>query len=505
MSNIDINTFNYANSLIFLNTYSFYIKCIEGKNTHYFIFSLKENGFVNNYGLNNKLLINSNNSERKSKTYVDIYLEDNNKTIFEGHSYSILNDTKGVGDIFLDSSDKKPAKFIIELNEYEIPFYTLEIDSESSEYFSHIGQDNGPSGHAKLPDGSDYECKFNDALVDLFKLREEKQALNSLQGIKDTVKTPENTEHLFYLLQAQKKIFDCLYKNIKDLKGIPENDLNEVRKTIDFMKDTNNFILDNKEYNTESNDKFRSEIITANYLYNNISRTLEKIIKNVLPPSVQPTSVVDNPDTVPPVVEEVSLTPPAQKEVSSPPSNELESKLQNLENDVKTKYDSLKDSGFVSSDLLLQLLNAENIFLDFFVLNKKNINSEYRKKIKTEIVNPEFMILKSSDKRLESMKVSSLESKIDALFQEIQRHLGKIPGILKKGGGKSIIPVNVELSKENDLDFNSFLEKTIYIKPDKRLMYTSVSGSNKIPIVGYFTIGKNLLLKMIKIIDYSLF
>ena len=523
MSNIDINSFNYSNSLIFLNTYSFYIKCIEGKNTHYFIFSLKENGLVSNYGLDNKLLVNSNNGDRKSKTYVDIYLDDNNKTTFYGYSYTILNDSKGVGDIILDSSDKKPAKFTIELNQYENPFYTLEIDVDSSEYFSHIGNDSG-----KLDTNN---CDFDSTLRDLEELIKMKTELDSKEGIKlpskskegikGPLKSDENKQLIINQLKLQKKTFDCLYKTIKDSDSVRQSGVSVAKEILSAIKTDKNFILDDKEYATTGEDDISKEISSIAYLYQKISKHLEKILKNIYddtppevintppPEAVSPENVKDVTVTSPEKVENVEdvkdVTSPEKVSVTSP-EQEFEFKLNKLEKDVRNSYDAFKDLNFVDSSLLLQLLNAENTFLIFLIKESKNYrNLTFKEYLKNVILKspPEFMILETKDLRLNDTKESIFKKKeYSDLFENLLTYLGSLRNIERKittkGGAGSILPVEVELSKQNDLDFNSFLEKTIYIKPDKRLMYTSVSGSNKIPIIGYFTIGKNLLLKMVE-------
>jgi hypothetical protein len=533
MSNIDINSFNYSNSLIFLNTYSFYIKCIdiggiEKKNTHYFIFSLKENGLVDNYGLDNKLLVNSNNEDRKSKTYVDIYLDDNNKTTFYGYSYTILDDSKGVGDIFLDSSDKKPAKFTIQLNQYEKPFYTLEIDSDTSEYFSHIGMDSG-----KIEPNSD--CNFDTTLQDLAELIKMKTELDEKEGIKfpskpsksieRPLKSDENKQLIINQLKLQKKTFDCLYKTIKYHNSVHQSGVSVAQEILSAIKNVKNFILDDNEYATTGEDDISKEISSNAYLYQKISKHLEKMLKSIIDDTpkknISPEINLSAAEKTSPeinlsseentssanVSQDVSVTSPKKVSVRTP-EQEFEFKLYDLEKDVKILYNAFKESNFVDSDLLLlKLLSAEDTFLTFLVKESKPYRNIQFKDYLNSLLksSPEFMILNIRDKRLQfkeqTVKEFLTNNKYSELLDNLTLQVDNLKNIAKKiikGGASSILDVEVELSKQNDLDFNSFLEKTIYIKPDKRLMYTSVSGSNKIPIIGYFTIGKNLLLKMIE-------
>ena len=245
--------------------------------------------------------------------------------------------------------------------------------------------------------------------------------------------------------------------------------------------------------------------------------TPPEVINTPPPEAVSPENVKDVTVTSPEKVENVEdvkdVTSPEKVSVTSPekvsvtsPEQEFEFKLNKLEKDVRISYDAFKDLNFVDSSLLLQLLNAENTFLIFLIKESKNYrNLTFKEYLKDVILKspPEFMILETKDLRLNDTKESIFKKKeYSDLFENLLTYLGSLRNIERKittkGGAGSILPVEVELSKQNDLDFNSFLEKTIYIKPDKRLMYTSVSGSNKIPIIGYFTIGKNLLLKMVE-------
>jgi hypothetical protein len=593
---LDISSFNYAKTLLFLNTNRFYIKCYDVatedlptenkptenkpiKDIYYFIFSLSENSIINDYGLDVALLMNANNKSVESKTFVDIDLN-NSYRLFRGHC--ILNKKTTDGDIFLDMDQSKKAMLHIFLNEYKFPVYELIILDDNEEYEDAFDDDD--DGYVDYD--SDDDEKMNPFPLDSAELAKRKAKRKAIA--------------------KQKKIEDRKQNQLKEYKdkgtggilgsrpgaALPKTDVSIRQFRADKLAPKNRtpIIL---PYDDPYMIKYRAEQKTAPALalkentqqapapalkeipleYSEeqkkagaaiwpvgkddpySSEVANKLLKDykqqqaaaALASKKIPLGPAKKKPIDPANEEFIAIQSPNNTIIDYERSGKITKFTKEGEDELREKMKELgmkvikaDDANTIMGDgwqeannaTILQrplgaaalkekpIIGEEMIKLDPEHTELKKYQEDYKQKQEVLAARPKEKITDEIDlsflnnpdlqsvQNIDATQLVANATKKNKEIRDIQPYRGgpniqeeKEEPLNKKrnlemtGGSRKI---HVKNMFNNDTDYN---EKIIYIKPNKKLMWTTINASSdRKPIYSYFTLGKNLLLKMV---DYQ--
>lgn len=496
-----INNTSFGNIIIALNMFKYYIK-VEYKDVddalkngvYYFTFSLNENNnLVTSFGLTNELIVNGNLDIRNSKTFLDLGIKDSlYNLVLNGLSYKEVSKSRRDQDSDIDFEIESgiPSTLQIELAQNEIPKYILTLNPAApKEKFTGtsntIGNVTGP--------GQDM-----DSLI-----QTQKQLLTQYNQDKSDV----NKDNL---IANEKLLFLSINSSINSLD---EQTLEELYK---LLVDSKNFILED-------------ELIQSyNGVLTIVSKKIPKEDKDRLTPKPKPKP---KPRPAPePKADTKSVDSLTDKEVLlvDKLTPELKDKLVKMLNEkVNTENNATITSLIKRSygELLeylkgKQYINDTNdisplakIFLLFWRKFIININKEGK-------LNSDFLgdylnldnIFESINsvlkKHPEIDSPQKIESKWPDIFQEINeefkvRNEQTPPVNTKVGGGVANSKVILVNNNNNDLNVSEFAEPIIYLTsktPDKIVSFSQInSKGGKIPVFGYLTVGKQLMLKMLEL------
>lgn len=465
--NFGINNVSYGNIIIALNSFKYYIKLKYKDITdnaksgiYYFVFDINNNNqLASSFGLTNSLIVNGNINNRESKTFLDLSLgKDKQFSLsLKGNAYKSTNSDT------LNEIDGIPSVLVIGIKKNEIPTFTLNFFSGD---FKQLG-DKGLS----------IESLDND--IESFK-----------EAYDKITEEPESRE---VPVELASKIFRTIFQFSKQLATNPDS-INKWYNYLDKFKDNYGDLLIEK--NPELNTLYQ--------------RALGRI-QNIRTPK-QPVEK--------PVVEPVKK--PAKKPVEKPVPQPLTSKeLLNLDyynfdvlaikfyNSIRGDSENEEYKEF-SKNAFLKLKDflTENNFLTGNKINDKGkvitilYQAILRKYILTykQIYNDEDLngILNSLLKIIKSnpdLNTSNVNTYVNTNKDFIFQQIGKI----KMNGGGNNTTVIIENNTDN-LNISEFGEPVIYIKSSKK-SGLNISGfgkdANKIPVFGYLTVGKELLLKLL--------
>ena len=131
--NFGVNNVSYGNIIVALNTFKYYIK-LKYKDSiddaksgiYYFVFDINNNNqLTSSFGLTNALIVNGNINNRSSKTFLDLSMgEDKQFSLsLKGNAYKSTNSDT------LNATDGIPSELVIGIKKNEIPTFTLNLNS----------------------------------------------------------------------------------------------------------------------------------------------------------------------------------------------------------------------------------------------------------------------------------------------------------------------------------------------------------------------------------------
>lgn len=488
-NSFNISDATYGSLLLALNDMNYYIKLEyeptpgAKKETYFFVFNLsKNNNIINSFGLTNKLITNANIKSRISKTWLELDVEG---TAFikriNGFAYKV---DPGMKDYNFDGSNGIPSKLTICMlgnaeNNNEHPGYNLNLGNKVDEHFM--------SGYNTLGDKPD--TKYVDIIKTMTDLINEKKKFDAgNKSVKDT-----NT-----LLKLENDFFKSItYNAVNTLNDIPVEDL------MGFISKNQNFISnDTPEFNRaigalsavyrsrfpDERKDIQQELKEAN------KQKLQQRMNDLTKQSTEKKAdIVPNLDNVKSNTSSGTTKPSTFNPMMIYVKSIIDSLPPMLPESTKTQI----KSGFQKwSGRMIQEPNDP-------------VAKWYRKQIKEDIINtiknsPSNLITDEELNNIISSKrdVSSMEGGDGAsLADRVRETIGARAAAGFIANAKAILTPTLDYPDK----LSEYGESIIYITPPKdpimrsKIVIFSEMGTDKIPIFGYLTIGKQMLLKVLEV------
>ena len=493
-NSFNINSVSFGNIVLALNNYKFYIKLnykdstdidnTNGKNgIYYFIFDLKNNQMISSYGLTNKIIVNGNLDIRNSKTFLDMNLNSENQyeLILNGKAYKSISDTtNNTDEIEFDENDGIQSTLQMFLSENEIPNYILSLGLKPDQLPKEL-----PGNGVVLKPGDCDTTKLNELMTEQ----------TTYIGIYNSSEDKSNITQV--IESNQNDLFTC----ISSLMDSMDDDT--IINVYNFLVDKNNFV----------------NLDTISGKYVGITSAISRLIKSKKLQIPKNTQVAPEAPT-----EKVTAAAPQSQDIPQQTKTLLlttiydEDLKQKLINSLGTK---LKNNGIAQNayDVLFTNLKNDNyIDSNDNTINEigKIISVAYRKLIiqlyngGTTLDNVSFRDLYQitntylSDNNIKDVK--TLEDSWSNISQNILLQFNKLhksPMEKKQEGGgltSNAIPI-IENNSDDYTDIQQFSEPIIYLNKKQKDNVKSINttDTNKIPVFGYLTIGKQLMIILLEI------
>ena len=489
-NSFNISDATYGSLLLALNDMNYYIKLEyeptpgAKKETYFFVFNLsKNNNIINSFGLTNKLISNANIKSRISKTWLELDVEG---TAFikriNGFAYKV---DPGMKDYNFDGSNGIPSKLTICMlgnaeNNNEHPGYNLNLGDKVDERFM--------SGYNTLGDKPD--TKYVDIIKTMTDLVNEKKKFDAgNKSVKDT-----NT-----LLKLENDFFKSItYNAVNALNDIPVEDL------MGFISNNQNFISNNTP-------EFNRAIGALSAVYRSRFPDERKDIQDDLMKAAKQQKLQRMNDLEKQSADKkVGLVPNLDNIKSNTSSGTTKPSTFNpmMMIYVKSIIDSLPP--MLPESTKTQIKGAFQKWGGRMIQDPNDpVAKWYRKQIKEDIINtiknaPSNLI---TDKELNNIilgkrDVSSMEGGDGAsLADRVRETIGARAAEGFIANAKAILTPTLDYPDK----LSEYGESIIYITPPKdpiirsRIVIFGEMGTDKIPIFGYLTIGKQMLLKVLDV------
>ena len=471
-NSFSISDATYGSLLVALNDMNYFIKLNytpdigAKKETYFFVFNLsKNNNIVNSFGLPDKLVTNGNLNSRKSKTWLELDTEDKKFIkIINGFAYKVEPEMK---DNNFDASLGIPSKLTIGMlgnaeEKNQEPGYKLELGVKEDEHFM------GNSTKLGRPTFLEQTNIMAD-MTNLINKKKEFDAGNKSLIDKTSLGTLEN---------------DFFEKLTRDQVEVLTDE--DIEKLMMFISIENNFLA-----KPEQGSNLNKAILSVAAVYRKRFPNERKYLKDT------------------------------QKEFNDVKKLEKEEqKEEQKEEETTTNIDSTKLSIFDKERLEDSIL--KNLPMSLPELTKQKIKeainklNEYletqpgRMNINSKVLTP---LGKKSVKDVKLGIINKIKSSQDNLINDdilldIVKFKKGTTGIKGMIGGADFIPnattiLTPALDEPNKI--SEYGEPMIYITPPKdptkrsRILQFSEMGTDteKIPVFGYLTVGKQMLLKLL--------
>ena len=466
-NSFNISDATYGSLLVALNNMNYFIKLDyipaigAKKETYFFVFNLsKNNNIVNSFGLSNKLITNGNLNSRKSKTWLELDTEDKKFIkIINGFAYKVEPEMK---DNNFDASLGIPSKLTIGMignakENNERPGYKLELGVKEDEHFM------GNSTKLGRPTFLEQTNIMAD-MMNLINKRKEFDAGNKSLIDKTSLATLEN---------------DFFEKITRDQVEVLTDE--DVEKLMMFISNENNFLA-----KPEQGSNLNKAILSVAAVYRKRFPNERKDIRDT------------------------------QKEINDLKKLEKEEQREEQkQQETRTNIGSTKVSIFDKERLEASILT--NLPRTLPELTKQKIKEAINKLNEDLASSPELMDINSKVLTpLGKTHVTGVKFGITNKIKTSQDNLINDDILLdivksKRGstgmiGGADFIPnattiLTPTLDEPNKI--SEYGEPIIYIIPPKdptkrsRILQFSEMGTEKIPVFGYLTVGKQMLLKLL--------
>ena len=488
-NSFNISDATYGSLLLALNDMNYYIKLEyeptpgAKKETYFFVFNLsKNNNIINSFGLTNKLITNANIKSRISKTWLELDVEG---TAFikriNGFAYKV---DPGMKDYNFDGSNGIPSKLTICMlgnaeNNNEHPGYNLNLGDKVDEHFM--------SGYNTLGDTPD--TKYVDIIKTMTILINEKKKFDAgNKSVKDT-----NT-----LLKLENDFFKSItYNAVNALNDIPVEDLME------FVSKNQNFI---------SNDtpEFNRAIGALSAVYRSRFPDERKDIQQELKEANKQKLQRINDLPKQSADKKVGLVPNLDNIKSNTSISTTKPSTFNpmMMIYVKSIIDSLPP--MLPESTKMQIKGAFQKWGGRMIQDPNDPAAKwYREQIKADIINtiknaPSNLI---TDEELNNIIFSKRNRSFmeggdgASLADRVRETIGARAAAGFIANAKAILTPTLDYPDK----LSEYGESIIYITPPKdsimrsKIVIFSEMGTDKIPIFGYLTIGKQMLLKVLEV------
>ena len=484
-----INNISLGNIIIALNNYNFYIKLQytdendKDKNgVYYFIFDLKDNDIITSYGLTNKILVNGNLDIRNSKTFLDLDLNKSNEyeLFLKGKAYKSLDDS--TAQISFNEKDGIPSGLEIALAQNEVPKYILTFGIQQKQEIPGKAERNLPTA-----------CTLDELNTYISDQKSNIQTYN----------TDKNDLNKDLVLTNQTKLFTCITFLIDSM------DTPTITEVYKLLNDTNNLILDD----SASMSSYTGILANLTRKIKTIDKTILTPVKGPIKPISQPPSNQQQPNQS----TGQNTTQPTQGKKKSGEddnktlllSNIYDDKLQSQLTDTLSQTISNKGIAENAYNYLFKTLKTQNYIDEQNNINEmgKVIANAYRrviiKLVKNGITNLYFPNIYSSiidvlkEKNITTMEM--LDSNWASLLPFIIQANSKINQKKMIGGATANCKVILENNEDDIKNISEFGEPIIYINNNKSNIVGLNSKYNKIPVFGYLTVGKQLMLILLEL------
>jgi hypothetical protein len=501
-----INNTSFGNIIIALNMFKYYIKVdyVEDKDSpkngvYYFIFNLnegeeeedkkkdkkeekkkkKKNNLVTSFGLTNEILVNGNLDIRNSKTFLDLSIKnDLYNLLLNGLAYKQDSERRTELDIVFEIKSGIPSTLQIELAKNEIPKYSLTLNPEK--YPGTANKIGKPKSKSENPKTIDELIKDQPYL-----LAEYKKVPSTIN--KDLLIT--NEEELFLSINS----------------SIDSLDVQMLEELYKLLIDSNNFILEDENINSSYNGVLFI-----------VSQKIPKETKTRLKPAIQP-KPIPQPEADTKLVENSNkkflladkLTPFLKNQLVQILDKKVNpEKIGSGGRMIKSSYDGLfeylKNKGYIEDDNTISsfgkyvLLFWRKFVIKFIKDGNKDYLVEYEK-----LVNIWDSIDEVLKKHPEIDSIEKIESNWQTLFQEMDEQFAERSEPDNKVGGATENAQVLLVNNSEELNVSEFAEPIIYLtskSPDKIVAFSKIdSKDGKIPVFGYLTVGKQLMLKLLEL------
>jgi hypothetical protein len=475
-NSFNISDATYGSLLVALNDMNYFIKLNytpaigAKKETYFFVFNLsKNNNIVNSFGLPDKLVTNGNLNSRKSKTWLELDTEDKKFIkIINGFAYKVEPEMK---DNNFDASLGIPSKLTIGMlgnaeEKNQEPGYKLELGVKEDEHFM------GNSTKLGRPTFLEQTNIMAD-MTNLINKKKEFDAGNKSLIDKTSLGTLEN---------------DFFEKLTRDQAEVLTDE--DVEKIMMFISNEKNFLT-----KSEENPNLNKAILSVAAVYRKRFPNERKDIR----------------DTQKEINDLKKLEKEEQKQANNIGVNPKK------QDERTTNIGSTKLSIFDKERLEASIL--KNLPRSLPELTKQKIKEAINKLNEDLASNPEQMDINSKVLTpLGKMYVNGIKSGIIDKIISSQDNLINNDILLDivsfkrtEGGmigGADFIPnattiLTPALDEPNKI--SEYGEPMIYITPPKdptkrsRILQFSEMGTDteKIPVFGYLTVGKQMLLKLL--------
>jgi hypothetical protein len=479
-----INNISFGNIIIALNNYKFYIKLQytdesdEDKNgVYYFIFDLKDNDIITSYGFTNKILVNGNLDIRNSKTFLDLDLNKSKEyeLFLKGKAYKSLDNS--TAEISFNEKDGIPSGLEIALAQNEVPKYILTFGIQQKQEIPGKGERNLPK-----------ECTLDDLKT---YIKDQKSSIEEYN--KD--KKDDNKD---LVVENQLKLFTCITFLIDSM------DTPTITEVYNLLNDTNNLILD------DTNRSSYTGILS------NLTRKIKSIDKTILTPVKAPLQQSNQQ-----IGQQTNQQKQVKKKVDEVNKDLLlsdnytpkikEKLVETLNNIISNKDVSQKAYNYLFGKLIQgNYMDSQNKINEM----GKVIANAYRRTIINLVKNKKMSLQFNSATGQKPLNFSTTYSSIINVLEaqniktidELDSNWNTLlPSIvesilsIKKGGATENCKVILENNEDDIKNISEFGEPIIYIDNNKSNIVGLNSKYNKIPVFGYLTVGKQLMLILLEL------
>jgi hypothetical protein len=471
-NSFSISDATYGSLLVALNDMNYFIKLNytpdigAKKETYFFVFNLsKNNNIVNSFGLPDKLVTNGNLNSRKSKTWLELDTEDKKFIkIINGFAYKVEPEMK---DNNFDASLGIPSKLTIGMlgnaeEKNQEPGYKLELGVKEDEHFM------GNSTKLGRPTFLE-QTNIMAAIPNLINKKKEFDAGNKSLIDETALKTLET------------KFFKKITRD--QVEVLTDED---IEKLMMFISIENNFLA-----KPEQGSNLNKAILSVAAVYRKRFPNERKYLK----------------DTQKEFNDVKKLEKEEQKE-----EQKEEETTTNIDTTKLSIFDKerLEDSILKNLPMSLPELTKQKIKEAINKLNEYLETQPGRMNINSKVLTP---LGKKSVKDVKLGIINKIKSSQDNLINDdilldIVKFKKGTTGIKGMIGGADFIPnattiLTPALDEPNKI--SEYGEPMIYITPPKdptkrsRILQFSEMGTDteKIPVFGYLTVGKQMLLKLL--------
>ena len=532
-----INNMSFGNIIIALNNYKFYIK-LQYTNSdqeetpksgiYYFVFDLKKNNMVTSFGLPDKILVDGNLDTNISKTSLDIGLNNGVlKLYLDGKAYKNTNNTITFNeDDGLNSNlqifDSKTGP------QYILTFVTAQEKEEK------YWENKGPPNEFDLVE---YRKCTQEELNDLKKKQQTlmtkyKTALKKEFSVKSV--TVGLTAEL--IVHSQIHIFECMLYLLQP--EVNSMDIEDLIAASEYASNVENFISTSSYETLKTNPLLSSRedhpsIYKATDNSPEVSHLASYLVflkqsdnynKAVLFKIAERLRLEENTGDRTAYWKKINKAKTDADKAANKAQTEAANKAQTeAANKAKTDaYEAAKTSlltnlgkteaGNLNEDEKIIALVYREATEYLYADKNKNPNQIFDK----DFFNIVFNKTKQSITKNKIKTLSDLQNKPETLIPEISKNVlaaaawaGKpelSTGGAGPGNGGIYIPnsiVILENNEDNVTDMAAFGEPIIHIKRNNKINNTLVTlynkGEGEVPVFGYLTIGKQLMLILLDI------